>query len=678
MNTSWIKNSLLAGGLILPALAISQVEVDTTLVPVKHIEMVRIPAEIVIYRMPILDQLTKDDIEQLNTDDVAGLVAKTPGATIRSYGGLGGLKTVSMRGLGGQHTAVIIDNFLVTNAQAGQLNLGQLQSEGLTSVKSGVLQNAMGLTPVSSNFTGNYLEFKSFMNTRAPEKTRVNTSVRYGSFLRREVYAQGSRGKGPWSFGAFGKYRDANGAYPYQYLNGLTTESAVRGNNDYQDMHFGGTISRSVEGADGRGNLRLIYRTSIIDQGLPGAVVFYNESADERMSTSDHRVMVDYTHHKFNFNSRYRLYLNGGINDLEYFDPTYLNAEGFIRDGFQNYSINGGYVHVREWRPNKEDYDYSKYYFIKWGAEQKVEMLESTRESLGQPLRASTFGLLAGRMQRNRIIVDATAGVQFVVDDNGETENNHIQFTPNVRALYELKSSNKMKLELIYKRNFRLPSFNELYFGEVGNSNLQPEIAHQVDLGYHWKIYERYIGWHWELKAQGFYNNVRNKIVAIPTKNLFVWSMQNVDRAMVYGGLMESRAIRRFNDSHRIEFMANYTWQRVIDITPDAITYGHQVAYAPEHTINGDVMYCYKGYSFRVSNNFVSGRYALNQNVPANYLDPFWTMDVAAGYKHTIKNRHKIGVQFNVRNLTNVSYAFIRSYVMPGRHYLLTLNYEIF
>jgi len=155
MNSGWLKNSCLVGGmLILSTFVFSQEEIDTTLLPIKHIDLVRIPAPIMIYRLPILDELTKEDIEQLNTDDVAGLVAKTPGATIRSYGGLGGLKTVSMRGLGGQHTAVMIDNFLVTNAQAGQLNLGQLQSEGLISVKSGVLQNSMSLTPVSSNFTG--------------------------------------------------------------------------------------------------------------------------------------------------------------------------------------------------------------------------------------------------------------------------------------------------------------------------------------------------------------------------------------------------------------------------------------------------------------------------------------------------------------------------------------------
>ncbi len=612
--------------------------------------------------MPLVG-LTKEDIEILNTDDVAGLVSKVPGATIRSYGGLGGLKTVSMRGLGGQHTAVMIDNFQVTNAQAGQMNLGQLQSEGLESVFAGAQLDFYGLQPVSANFTGNYLFFNTFFNRLEKDIIRVKSSVRYGSFLRREAYLQGNRAFGKWGVAAFGKYRDADGSYPYQFLNGSTLTDDVRGNNDYQDMHFGFKLERKLE-KDRK--LRVIYRSSIIDQGLPGAVIFYNSSADERMSTNDHRIMMELS--RFRYQNSYRVYLNSGVNDMEYFDPTHLSAAGFVQDQFRNLSLNGGYIHYRELKKLE----------LKWGVEQKVEALQSNRESLGTPFRSSSFGLFGAKKKYGPFRFEGVAGSQLVFDDNTETQNTHVQFTPNALIHFKIPRRPQMTLELLYKRNFRLPSFNELYFGEVGNSNLKPEIAHQIDLGYRWAIRQNYYRWQWELNTQAYYNRVRNKIVAIPTKNLFIWSMQNVDEAMVYGLLGETRVVRRFSGEHRLEFLANYTWQRVIDVTPNAITHGHQVAYAPEHTANADVMYVYKGWSMRVSNNFVSGRYALNQNVSANYLDPFWTMDAGIGYKHMIKSKHRVGVQLNVRNLTNVSYAFIRSYVMPGRHYLLTLNYEIF
>lgn len=662
---SLLKNSIIAGSMLLPACVLSQeVEKDTTKseMAVKMIDEVQIKRELALVMVLYpLQTLGKESIEALNTDDVAGLISKVPGATVKSYGGLGGLKTVSLRGLGGQHTAIVIDGFQVTNAQSGQMNLGQLQSDGLVRVGAGTKQYFNTQLPVSSNFAGNYVNLVTFMDQRYTEGSNVKASVRYGSFMRREGYFQGDKSKGKWHVGAFGKFRDAQGMYPFQFLNGATLTDGNRGNNDYQDMHFGLKLGRTLKSQN---KLRILYRTSFIDQGLPGAVIFYNESADERMKTQDHRVMIDYRN--MNPKKDYRLYLNAGSNNLQYIDPTHLSAAGEIHDHYRNYSMNGGYIQTKV----------LKKFEMKWGAEQRMDLLGTNREELGQPFRLSTYGLVGVRKNIARLELEALAGAQFVYDDNHTSENQHLQFTPSAYARYQLPNS-KHLLDVNYKRNFRLPSFNELYFGEVGNHHLQPEIAHQFNLGWNWRIRESYYRWRWEVNPEAYFNRVHNKIVAIPTKNLFVWSMQNVAEAAVYGASVESHAVRRMRNETRFEFIANYTWQRVIDITPDAITHGHQVAYAPEHTANADVMFVGRGFNVRISNNFVSGRYALNQNVAANFLDPFWTMDASVGYTHKLKGKHKIGVQFNVRNLTNESYAFIRSYVMPGRHYLLTLKYEI-
>ncbi len=662
---SLLKHIIVAGSILLPAIGFAQETEEDTVASemrVKSINEIQVHQSLAVEMilMP-LETLGKESIEALNTDDVAGLLSKVPGANIKSYGGLGGLKTVSLRGLGGQHTAILIDGFQVTNAQSGQMNLGQLQSDGLVTVRAGTKQHFETLMPVSSSFTGNFVKLGTFMNGRYSEGRNVKAAVRYGSFMRREAYVQGDQKRGKWHIGAFGKYRDALGSYPFQFVNGATLTDGSRGNNDYQDMHFGLKLGRDLKNES---KLRVIYRSSFIDQGLPGAVIFYNESADERLKTQDHRVMLDYRTN--NYEKDYRLYLNAGSNHLQYIDPTHLSAAGEVHDHYRNYSLNGGYIHHRSF----------KKFEMKWGGEQRMDVLGTNRDALGQPLRLSTFGLAGIQKTFSLIELEALGGAQYVYDDNNSLIQQHLQFTPSAYARLKLRSE-KSVLQFFYKRNFRLPSFNELYFGQVGNHHLEPEIAHQFNLGWRWKIRENYYRWRWEVNPQAYFNRVHNKIVAIPTKNLFVWSMQNVAEAKVYGASIETQAIRRMRKDSRLEFLGNYTWQRVVDVTPNAITFGHQVAYAPEHTANADIMFVGRGFNVRVSNNFVSGRYALNQNVPANFLEPFWTMDLSAGYSYTIKNKHKVGVQLNVRNVTNESYAFIRSYVMPGRHYLLTLKYEI-
>ena len=78
--------------------------------------------------------LKRAAILELQAEDVGQLLQKMEGVQVKSYGGLGGMKTISVRGIGGQHTQLIIDGFAVSQDQSGQINLGQIQTENVESV----------------------------------------------------------------------------------------------------------------------------------------------------------------------------------------------------------------------------------------------------------------------------------------------------------------------------------------------------------------------------------------------------------------------------------------------------------------------------------------------------------------------------------------------------------------
>ncbi|MEN9440822.1 MAG: hypothetical protein RLZ33_898, partial [Bacteroidota bacterium] len=75
--------------------------------------------------------LRRSAILELQGEDVGQLMQKFAGVSIRSYGGLGGLKTISVRSLGSNHSSIVVDGFTLVNNQTGQINLGQLQTESL-------------------------------------------------------------------------------------------------------------------------------------------------------------------------------------------------------------------------------------------------------------------------------------------------------------------------------------------------------------------------------------------------------------------------------------------------------------------------------------------------------------------------------------------------------------------
>ena len=72
-----------------------------------------------------------------------------------------------------------------------------------------------------------------------------------------------------------------------------------------------------------------------------------------------------------------------------------------------------------------------------------------------------------------------------------------------------------------HKRIFRAPTINDLYYTLVGNTQLKPEYTSQWDLGADYK--DR----HLHLALDLYYNRIEDKIVAIPMKCQFRWSMVN-------------------------------------------------------------------------------------------------------------------------------------------------------
>src|SRR3989338_5366483 len=108
--------------------------------------------------------LDTEEIQALQAEDVGEVLRKFSGTNLRSYGGLGGLKTVSVRGLGSQHTAINLDGFTMLNSQTGQINLGQLQVANLVSVSDEQASGQMKNVPVSALIAGSTFFVQSFEN----------------------------------------------------------------------------------------------------------------------------------------------------------------------------------------------------------------------------------------------------------------------------------------------------------------------------------------------------------------------------------------------------------------------------------------------------------------------------------------------------------------------------------
>lgn len=615
-------------------------------------------------------KMEKSQIQELQPVDAGDLLQKFAGVTLKSYGGLGGMKTISVRGVGGSHTTIVQDGFVVQNTQTGQIDLSNIQTESMEHISLSVGGVNGTLLPVSAYLSGSSLQINSFENRFSSKPWQVRASLKGGSFGQMDSYLSLKHNRKRMFVSVFGKYRKAEGAYAFELQNGKQMYTGERYNADLQESFGGLSLGYRIHS---KSIIKASYVFNTADKGLPGAVILYNPTAIQRLKNEMHQVNVD--HRYFASKIGIRNYASFRYEDLNYLDRGYLNNAGFLDQDFYNASLQHG---LSLETINLVDTSKIKNLDTRifGGLEQTFSELHSSIADFATPKRYELKGVLGLDLNWRKIHAIIQLGGQSVFDQNrlAEVAPNRTVFTP-----YFLIEANQNwlflgKPSIWAKRTFRIPTFNELYYNQIGNIHLKPEIANQMNVGtkYEFKFNKSSL----QVELTGYFNLVENKIVAIPTKNLFVWSMQNVGQAQILGS--DIQLVYTYNlNNWKMAMHLNYSFQQVQDLThSNSPTYGHQLPYLPKHTGNISASVQYKKFGLSYSALLTSERFALNENIASNQIDGFIVHDASAFYQWTFQENQKLRLSFTVKNFTNQSYAFVRYYVMPGTNFLISLNYE--
>ena len=615
-------------------------------------------------------KMEKAQIQLLQAIDVGDLVQKFAGVTLKSYGGLGGMKTISVRGIGGSHTSIVQDGFAVQNTQTGQIDLSNIQTESMENISLSVGGINGSLLPVSAYLSGSSLQIQSFENRFSSKPLQIRASLKGGSFGQLDSYLTLKYNHKKLFLSVYGKYRRADGAYPFELENGKHTYSGERYNSDLQESYgglgFGYRFNR-------KSILKASYQFNVADKGLPGAVIFYNPTAIQRLKNEMHQVNLDHRYFASKFDVRN--YVSFRYEDLNYIDRGYLNNAGYLDQDFFNASLQHGITFQTH---NVIDSSKTKNLDTRFfgGAEQTYSELHSSIANFAAPKRYELKGVLGMDLNWKKLHTIIQVGGQAVFDENklATASPNRTVFTP-----YFLAEANQNWLflgrpNLWVKRSFKVPTFNELYYNQIGNTMLKPEIANQINAGTKYEFNFKRSQLQFEVAA--YFNLVENKIVAIPTKNLFVWSMQNVGKAQILGSDIQFVYIYNLNN-WKMSTHLNYSFQKVQDLTDrNSPTYGHQLPYLPQHTGNISASIQYKKAGISYTALLTSERFALNENIPSNQINGFVVHDVSAYYQWSSQEKQKLKVSLTVKNVSNETYAFVRYYVMPGTNFLISINYE--
>ena len=645
------------------------------------------------YHETITPQTLKgEDLSKVNAHTVADALRFMSGVQLKDYGGIGGLKTVNLRSLGSQHVGIYYDGIELGNAQNGVIDLGQFSLDNIEEVsvyqgqRSAIMQTASDFANASSVYikTTSHLgrRSKSERGDEATKSQYLKTKIQSGSsnLLRLSALFESNLTKN-LLLSANAECLSTNGKYAFRYRRRNHDGSiaydttATRQNGDVQAIR----AEVNLKGEISNGHWQAKAYTYHSSRGIPGAIVNNVWRRGERQSddntfvqgTWQKDVNPIYTLRAMAKYANYRThYLNKDTTQLMV-DNTYRQQEAYL-----------SLVNVFEIAP---------WWSVSLSDDMRWNYLDADMPLFVHPTRWSILSSLATAMDLNKVQLqgsivfsqywDRTRQETYSMDKTRPVslKQSINSWTPAFFASY--RPLDILQLSGFIKKSYRMPTFNDLYYTNIGNAFLRPESAIQYDLGV--RVFGKAkLGFNGNealtgsLEAHLYHNSVHDKIVAYPKGQQFRWTMLNLGRVHIDGIDVQAQGSWMALKNLRLLSRLQYTYQRARDVTDKGTSYyGDQIPYTPWHSGSATLMADYKAWDLAYNFVYTGERYCQQENILYNHVEPWYTSDVHLSWRHTF-DRTLCKATLEVNNLFDQQYDVIINYPMPGRNLNVTIQCE--
>lgn len=613
-----------------------------------------------------LFNLTNERMKTMGVTDISDALHRLPGINIRDYGGAGGMKTVSVRGFGTTHTGVIYDGIVLSDCQSGKIDLSRYSLDNVGSLSLIVGDNSDIFVPAKASASAASIIISS-MSVPGPMDSlwHVTGQMRVGSFGTYNPYFKVGKSLTPkFSFSVIGEYTHAKNNYPFTLENGkLVTRE--RRNNSMMNSWHGEINTRWRLTPASMLDAKVYYYDN--NRQLPGPVILYNPVCHEKLRDRNFFGQLTYKNlslSKFSFQGLAKFNWDASLYHDE--DGKYpggiLDEDYFQREVY----VSGSALYVPT---DKLAFNYSADYFYN-------NLTTNQMEVVG-PWRHSVLQSFTGKFQNSWLL--ATARLLWSIYDNGVKEGisskDENKLSPSLSVSVQPMRNRLFFIRASYKNIFRMPTFNETYYFRMGSTSLKPEDTDQFNFGLTWQ----YNSTNWlnalVLTGDVYYNNVKDKIVALPT-NMFIWTMTNMDKARAFGADVTASATFNIARRQSLVFAGNYSWQRVQPRTsPTDPDYNKQVAYTPIHSGAASLSWENPWVDVVVHTTGASDRYGTSSNLPITRIKGYMEMGAALIRSFKIK-RNTIDLRFDLTNILDTQYEIVGNYPMPGRAWKFTVTYK--
>lgn len=532
--------------------------------------------------------------------------------------GNGMVASPTFRGTTAQQTAVTWNGININSQLNGQTDFNTISSFGYDEID---VKSGGGSAIYGSSAIGGTIHLQN--NFKFQENFSNEVLIKYGSFNTQNwLY------KVNWSTqkfhlqSSFNRFSSAND-YPIIGQNRKNKNGQFKQNN-YQ-LNFAYKLNNHHQ---------FKFYSEIFDSERHFSVIFVNENKTKYDDVNT-RFLGEWSFEKNYFHSR-------------------LKA-GFISESYRYF----GNIATDYFTQNKV-----QTYFAKWEFDYKInsvmrfstildatqnagngsDIIPSNRQNLG-------FASLFTHQINSKIHYDLSIRKDF-----SSVYKNPILYS--LGSKIDFLSWYQMRLHI--SKNFRVPTFNDLYWNPGGNTSIIPETSHQAEVSHDFAYAK------WKLSFTTFYNKIDDLILWKPSASN--WAAINVEDVISYGfesSIKYATNLKGVNVG--IEAQFSYT------NSEDQLS-KKQLIYTPKTKALLEISLGYKAFLVQINGRYIDEVYTRTDNNSRYNLPSYQLFDCSMTYK--IPSVKSLSIGGNVSNIFNKKYASMEDRWMPGINYQMFINFK--
>jgi vitamin B12 transporter len=575
--------------------------------------------------------LTTQDILRTNGSSVADVLRSSESVFLKDYGPTASLKTVSFRGMASEHILVLLDGIRMNNFQNGLVDFSLFPMNNIDRIE--VVRGGNSALYGADALGG----IINIISRRPTEVLQVHADASIGSF-NYQKYSLETRGRIQGVGLVFGVMHDRSiGNYPFIFHRiGLPDTTQRRNGADFTRTQL---YLNSDIPIDNLSSITLSLQRVKSNQGTPGSLKYASAMRQDDDAITTVAAMSDNHLNGFAFS------LNLGFTyDLQmYYSQTKTTLTTvnpqvqWIANSWDRLIVGGEFVEGR-----------LEGMFQDAVIKRIQRSMYVSNEVLFQSESASWDRL------------SLYQSVRYDVLSEGEDA-----FSPKVGLNVRVFRDWDARVRTSYGKNFRMPTFNDLYDSWLGNPTLKPEHSDCFDIGVETAFDRSGIQ---TLQLTYFNIDTRNRI--LPNAVYFPVNVPQV----------QSRGVEGRYDAHLpwnvLNIFVDVTMNDAVrhnDNSPADSTEGKQLLYIPKFV--GVVGFSIQVYdiSFNLTHTISSKRF-IKEDESAS-LPQYSLMDINLSTSLRF-NLLRLNLRAEISNIFNNDYQVLQDYPMPGRTFRMTIGID--